>query len=209
MSTSNDKETSYHHGNLRNELIAAGVKMLGEEGEQGISMRKLARKAGVSHNAPYMHFADKEALLVAIAEEGFGILTRKLTAVLAGTDSDWHTRLRAISWAYVQFALAHRNHLNVMFRAYDPDKYPHYYQTTASALNILTELVEAGQTADLVIAEESKRVATLIWSLLHGVSLILAGGKMPPDVLGEQSPQALVEQFIEMLYGGINRNRES
>src|SRR5215467_12607566 len=61
----------YHHGDLRAALIRAGLAILAEEGVQALTLRAAARRAGVSHNAPYRHFADKEALLAAIAEEGF------------------------------------------------------------------------------------------------------------------------------------------
>ena len=67
----------YHHGNLRNKLIAIATELLSEEGAHSLSLRKISQRAGVSHNAPYMHFADKEAVLAAIAEEGFGCCQRK------------------------------------------------------------------------------------------------------------------------------------
>jgi AcrR family transcriptional regulator len=67
--------SKYHHGDLRGVLIAVATELLAEEGVHTLSLRKIAQKAGVSHNAPYMHFADKEAVLAAIAEEGFRLLS--------------------------------------------------------------------------------------------------------------------------------------
>ena len=203
MSRSNLKKTHYHHGDLRNALITAGLEMLETEGEQGISMRKLAKAAGVSHNAPYMHFADKEALLVAIAEEGFTILSQRVSDAIEAAGENWHERLHDGCWAYVQFALEHPSHLNVMFRSYDLEKYPSYYEVSAGSLELLRELVEAGQLSELVIRGDSKQIATLIWSLLHGVSTILAGRKMPPVVMGDRTPQELVHGFVELLYSGL------
>lgn len=203
MSTSDSIIKAYHHGDLRNALIEAGVKMLAEEGEQNFSMRKLARAAGVSHNAPYMHFADKEALLVAIAEQGFAILSQVVSEAIEQGEGDWDLQLKKCSWAYVRFALEHPSHLNVMFYPYDPEKYPNYYNLSTSTLQLLGDFVEAGQAAGLVKTADSKILATLVWSLMHGVSTILAGRKMPPWVMGERTPEALVEEFASHLYRGL------
>ena len=203
MSRSNVKNTPYHHGDLRNTLIKTGVKMLGEQGEQGISMRKLAKEAGVSHNAPYMHFADKEALLVAIAEEGFAILSQRVSEAIAAPGNSWHERLHDGCWAYVQFALEHPSHLNVMFRPYDLEKYPSYYEVSSRALEILQDMVNAGQHSENVIRGDSKEIATMLWSLLHGVSTIMTGRKMPPKVMGDLKPEELVHRFVELVYSGL------
>lgn len=203
MSISLPINKSYHHGDLRNALIEAGVKMLAEEGEQNFSMRKLARAAGVSHNAPYMHFADKEALLVAIAEEGFTLLSLAVSEAIEQGEDNWNASLKKCCWAYVQFALAHPSHLNLMFYPYNAEKYPGYYKVSTNTLKLLWEFVEAGQEAGLVKAGDSKVLATLIWSLMHGVSTILAGRKMPPWVMGERTTAVLVEEFAAHLYHGL------
>src|SRR5215212_4914161 len=72
----------YHHGDLRNALIRAGQELLAQEGIAGLDMRKVARAAGVSHAAPYRHFADKQALLAAIAEDGFYQLAEGMDAAI-------------------------------------------------------------------------------------------------------------------------------
>jgi AcrR family transcriptional regulator len=203
VSRSEIENTPYHHGDLRNALIAAGVRMLATGGEQTLSLRQLAREAGVSHNAPYMHFADKEALLAAVAEEGFGLLAEQLNAALTAAGSDWPLRLQAGSWAYVQFALDHPAHFNVMFRDYELDQYPSYFKASLEALAILEALVVAGQAEGLVRAGDSRQLATLVWSLLHGLATILAGRKMPPVVMGDITPQALVAQQVQQLYAGL------
>lgn len=203
MSRSRSKSGAYHHGDLRNTLIDVGTKMLAEVGEQALSMRKLAKEAGVSHNAPYMHFADKEALLAAIAEEGFAILGTAVSDAVPQHD-DWHEKLHRGCWAYVEFALAHPSHMQVMFRAYDPEKYPSLSQTSLSALGILGQLIENGQDKQLVQQKESQLVATFVWSLLHGIATILANGKMPQAVIGNTTPEKLVEQYVTMLYEGLS-----
>ena len=118
MSTSEreKKRDSYHHGDLRNALVNIGVAMLAEEGVEALSLRGLARRAGVSHNAPYQHFADKDALLAAIAEQGFGLLADAIESSQtdAGTDS-FRERLIAAGQGYVRFAIEHPHHFRLMF----------------------------------------------------------------------------------------------
>lgn len=206
MSISSSAGDTYHHGDLRNALIEAGVKMLETDGAQGLSMRKLAKQAGVSHNAPYMHFADKEALLAAIAEEGFHILAAAVSDAIARAGDDWQQQLLAGSWAYVDFALAHPNHLQVMFREYDPEKYPSLYAASIGSLELLRALIEQGQLSELVISGDSQELATFIWSLLHGVSTILAGRKLPPTVMGTRTPEELVRAYVGLLYRGVGTN---
>src|SRR5258708_1624307 len=80
--TDRQKPKSYHHGDLRNALIQAGLELLAEGGAEALDLRKVARRAGVSHAAPYRHFADKQALIVAITEEGFHWLAERIQATL-------------------------------------------------------------------------------------------------------------------------------
>ncbi len=203
MSISNSPKDSYHHGDLRNALVQAGVELLAQEGVQALSLRKLARQAGVSHNAPYMHFSDKEALLAAIAEEGFHILTAVVETAVSQAEGEWQQQLRAGSWAYVQFALEHPSHLQVMFRSFEHAQYPSLLQAGTGALAQLQTLIEEGQQVGLVRAGDSGELATCVWSLLHGLATILTGRKVPPAVMGEAAPEELTRQFVDLLYGGL------
>lgn len=206
MSRSKSKDNTYHHGDLRNTLIKTGVMMLEQEGEQALSLRKLAKQTGVSHNAPYMHFADKEALLAAIAEEGFHILTNAVDTAVTQSEGNWPQQFQNGCWAYVNFALHHPSHLQVMFRYFEPAKYPSLFQASTGALERLKVVIEAGQHQGLLINGDSKQLATFVWSLLHGVSMILAGRKMPPVVMGNKSPQELTVNFLELVCSGIAKD---
>src|SRR4029079_17242415 len=107
---------TYQHGDLRPALIQAGLKLLGEEGVQGLSLRGAAQLAGVSHAAPYRHFRDKDALVAAIAERGFRLLTQAMRDELARSRSrDAVARLRAIGQGYVTFAVTHPAYFRVIF----------------------------------------------------------------------------------------------
>jgi AcrR family transcriptional regulator len=114
-------EASYHHGSLREALIADGRRLLVEEGVQAVTLRELARRAGVSHGAPGRHFADRDALLAAIAASGFQELTAALRS--AADASDLRTRLSQYFTTYVRFAVRNGPLVGLMFGA-KPDKPP-------------------------------------------------------------------------------------
>lgn len=97
--------STYHHGDLRPSLLRAAAKLLEKEGRDALSLRDLARRAGVSHNAPYRHFADRQALLAALAAEGFALLAAELEG------RPW----REQAMAYLRFALANPERFTLMF----------------------------------------------------------------------------------------------
>src|SRR3712207_4998939 len=97
----------YHHGNLRTALLERAERTLRERGERGLSLRELAREVGVSHAAPRRHFPDKQALVDALAEDGFERLGRTLAAAIDGAGTSFESRLAAMTRAYVSFASRH------------------------------------------------------------------------------------------------------
>jgi AcrR family transcriptional regulator len=163
----------YHHGDLRNVLIQVATKLLATEGVQGLSLRKIAGQAGVSHNAPYMHFADKEAVLAAVAEAGFQLLATEVAAAIDRCHpNDTRQQLIAASRAYVRFAIDRPHHLQVMFSAYDIERYPDLLSASETSLNRLFDLVEAGQTNGTLIAGNPHEMTKAIWSMVHGLASI-------------------------------------
>src|SRR5258706_6042474 len=105
MSTSARKKSAYHHGDLRAALLRSAADLLEDQGPGGVLLREVARREGVSHNAPYRHFPDRDALLVALATEGFAILAERLKASAGKEDAV----------AYVRFALEHPHRFRLMF----------------------------------------------------------------------------------------------
>src|SRR5215472_18740503 len=107
MERSTDRQqpkAAYHHGDLRHALIQAGLELLAEGGAQSLDLRKVARRAGVSHAAPYRHFADKQALIAAINEEGFHMLAERIRSTLREVSDEPFEQLLAVALAYVRFA---------------------------------------------------------------------------------------------------------
>ncbi|HEV8194353.1 MAG TPA: TetR/AcrR family transcriptional regulator [Ktedonobacterales bacterium] len=195
----------YHHGDLRAALIRAGLAILAEEGAQALTLRAVARRAGVSHNAPYRHFADKEALLAAIAEEGFVELTARVEEARAHVPASPRTQLEDSGWAYVQFALAHPDHLRVMFDVpiTDPQAYPGLLAAGARAFNVLVEIIEAGQRAGEFIDGDPRQIAFAAWGMVHGLALLLANQQVPRDVRASYGQEELVRLCIRQQHQGL------
>ena len=124
MSIKPEEKQAYHHGNLRQELVKAGLETLEQEGVSGISLRKLSRDIGVSHNAPYMHFSNKEELLAALAEEGFIELTKELKKSIIEAGETFQDQLREAAICYVQFAVSRPAQMGIMFQHYAHEKNP-------------------------------------------------------------------------------------
>ncbi len=161
---------SYHHGDLRRAMTAAAATAVAEQGPAGLSLRELARLAGVSHAAPAHHFGDKAGVLTAVATEGFTLLAAALGE--AGDD------LLAAGVAYVRFAVDHPGHFAVMFdrsllHGEDADLRA-AEQEASDALTGLTSDADAARAA---------------WSVAHGfASLWLSGAISGPDVVAAAEP---------------------
>lgn len=197
----------YHHGDLRNALLAAAGDMLAEEGIQGLSLRKLARQLGVSHNAPYQHFADKEALLAAIAAEGFRQLGEALdTAVSPIPPADPLQRLTAAGRSYVQFMAQYPFYLEVMFGPLPHASHPELSAAAAATLDQLIQIIVSGQEIGVFRRENPRAMAGVVWTAVHGLSAIVLAGKLPARIIGEQEPAELAASFVQTIcYGLVER----
>ncbi|MFE7509057.1 TetR/AcrR family transcriptional regulator [Promicromonospora sp. NPDC057488] len=161
---------SYHHGDLRRAMTAAAATAVAERGAAGLSLRELARLAGVSHAAPAHHFGDKAGVLTAVATEGFALLAEALDQ--AGDD------LLAAGVAYVRFAVGHPGHFAVMFDR----SLLHGDDADLRA----AEQAASAALADLAPDADGARAA---WSVAHGfASLWLSGAIEGSDVVAAAEP---------------------
>jgi AcrR family transcriptional regulator len=156
----------YHHGDLRPALLRAAEEAIGETGPAAISLREIARRAGVSHAAAAYHFGDKAGLLTAVAAQGYRILATELQSTW-----DAHRSFREVGVAYVRFAVRHRAHFEVMYRPelYRPDD-PGVREARAGAAALLygTATPDASQLA----------AGTAAWSLMHGLATLWLNGNL-------------------------------
>jgi len=105
----------YHHGNLRAALLEAALAVISEIGPRGLSIREMARRAGVAHAAPYRHFADRDELILAVVKQGFNLMQQTIQAEKAAAPDDPLNQFAASGQAYVNFALQHPAYHRVMF----------------------------------------------------------------------------------------------
>jgi AcrR family transcriptional regulator len=157
--------STYHHGDLPGALLRAAGKMLEKEGLAGLSLREVARRAGVSHNAPYRHFPDREALLAGLAEEGFAMLGTELRKKPG----------REMGEAYVRFALEHPQRFRLMFGG---QLTLERHQGLKSAARQAYEALVSAFRGQGGIADPEKAAAAA-WSLVHGLAHLLLDGHFP------------------------------
>jgi AcrR family transcriptional regulator len=166
----------YHHGDLKNALIQAGIKTISKEGAGALSLRQVARTAGVSHAAPYAHFADKQALIAAISTEGYKQLYERIDAVSQKHKRSPLRRLVEACWAYVQFALDEPDHFKITLSGLiEREKdYPAYVEISQRSFDLVVSIVEACQQAGILRQGPADLTAVSVWGLVHGiVSLVL------------------------------------
>jgi AcrR family transcriptional regulator len=169
MSTSSRRKRSYHHGDLEAALVRAAGKILEKEGVEALSLREVARRAGVSHNAPYRHFPERDGLLAALAAEGFGMLGQaQREAAAAGG-------LRAMGEAYVRFALAHPQRFRLMFGGQvSIAKHAQLREVATKTFAVLSGALSAGVPE----ARGAGDASIAAWALVHGLAQLLLGDRI-------------------------------
>jgi AcrR family transcriptional regulator len=185
---------NYHHGDLKNALTKAGVDILGKKGVAGLSLRKVAQKAGVSHAAPYAHFADKQALIAAISTEGYQKLFNQLVAIREKYQADPKRQLVEAAWAYVQFAQTDPAHFRVTFSsAVEHEKdYPALVEMTEKSFGEVVRIVEACQTSGLLRNGPVDMLAVSVWSIVHGFASLLIEGQISHTVLDRMTVREML-----------------
>jgi AcrR family transcriptional regulator len=173
------KRTAYHHGDLRPALLQASLALIDESGIGALSLREVARKAGVSHNAPYHHFKDRGSLLAALAEDGFAALAQQMAAARAAAP-DASARLEACGLAYIRFALASPARFKLMFRPEltGPDAQAAVAQSSTPALDTLAAAIVEAQAGGLAPAGDPKPLVLTCWAAVHGVASLLLDGPL-------------------------------
>ncbi|MDR3661679.1 MAG: TetR/AcrR family transcriptional regulator [Mycobacterium sp.] len=180
---------SYHHGDLKPVILAQAATLVAERGADGISLRELARVAGVSHAAPAHHFTDRRGLFTALATEGFVLLAAAL--------HEARPEFAHAARAYVQFALAHPGHYAVMFDkvlydAADPALVAAEASAAAELNSGVATLTDPNAQAD------PDGAALAAWSLVHGFALLTLNGAVAAD----GDPVDTAERIARILFSG-------
>jgi AcrR family transcriptional regulator len=169
----------YHHGNLREALLGAAIRLIAEVGPAAFTLREVARRAGVSHNAPYRHFRDRDDLMAAVAAEGFRELTRAMMEA-AAPRSDALDRLKHAGLGYITFALRRPEHFTVMFDApISKHKHPESGAAGEESFATLLGFVKGCQEAGQLPSGDLRQMALLAWTMVHGIAKLAITGRLP------------------------------
>jgi len=167
-----DSRKVYHHGNLRDALINAGLQLIAELGVRALTLREIGARAGVSRTAAYRHFEDKSDLLAAISEAGFKQFADALEAARSGPHPNTASRLSAMALAYVQFATDHPAFIEVMFGSSLSAEAKARGVEGARAFQILERTIAEGQQSGEFCDGDPKLLAQGVWAQVHGVSML-------------------------------------
>jgi AcrR family transcriptional regulator len=173
------KSKPYHHGHLREALLKAAIQLIAEVGPAGFTLREVARRAGVSHNAPYRHFPDREDLLAAVAAQGFRELNEAMLEAVTHHRGSVG-RLKGAGLAYVEFALRRPEHFTVMFdAAVSKHRTPDSTEAAEQAFGTLLTLVKSCQDDNRLPSVDVRQLALLAWSMVHGIAKLATAKRLP------------------------------
>lgn len=204
----------YHHGDLRRTLLEAARQLAVEQGIDGFTLREVARRAGVSHAAPYHHFADKAALVEALTAETYIRLTEALRRSAKRTKGTPLDRLMAIGVGYVEFAIGHPAEFRLLAR-FGACDYPGIDrpvnvredspvdQAASGAFALLIETIHEGQEAEVIIQQPIERLALTCWAAVHGLTTLILDGLLRKDPYQKMSPRELARMVVQILKSGL------
>ncbi len=189
----------YHHGDLRQALIAAALHLVERRGAEGFTLREAARVVGVTHAAPYRHFADKSTLLAAVALEGVQGMRDAMLAATRGV-SDPLSRLEAIGVAYVTYAVAHPSHFRVMYGKALDGVIPELAAVKQQKLALLLDSVRACQQTGALATVPPELLAVACWSAVHGLATLLIEGTLQGTHLMAGRPAEIAHAVTRVLF---------
>ena len=187
----------YHHGHLRDTLLAEAERTLREQGVEQLSLRDLARQAGVSHAAPRRHFADRQALLDALAGAGFTRLADEVAAAISNAGPDFRARLRATGGAYVRFATEDSALMELMFAAKNAEANGELAAGAGRLFTLVGDLIREGQQTGQLPPGDPERLRLLIMATARGIS-----GIVSPDQPGAGQADALLDDMVALFTRG-------
>jgi|SRR5579859_3487876 len=197
---------AYHHGDLRRALLVAAFELLAERGLDGLALREVARRAGVTHAAPYHHFADKAALLAALVEAGFEDLAMALRAAgqAPGTNLE---RFANVGVAYVRFAADHPATFRLLFRpelrsGVEPGGQAAVGEAGQAAFGVLLDAVRAC-LASGEVAGDAQTLALSAWCLVHGLATLLLDGPLREHFDPTEQTELVARRVTAVLASGL------
>ena len=195
----------YHHGDLRRSLIQAGSKIIEEKGLAGLSLREVARVAGVSHTAPYRHFQDKAELLASIAQVGFEQLTDEAGRAMCRHDNDPRKQFVAASVQYILFGVRNPRMAHLLFGGViNMRTAPRALkQSSWAAFQLVETIINNGKRAGVFLDRDTMELAVTTWSGIHGLAQLISGGYLSRLAATERQVETLGKMVCQLLLTGI------
>lgn len=190
----------YHHGDLRRVVLETAQDMLREEKGWQFTLREVARRAGVSHAAPYKHFPDKAALLADLATLGFDELRQQVSSAIEKPLRSARAEFITAAKAYIHFATENPSLYRLMFSA-DVSKaaFPNLDEAGAGAFAVLLGVIERGQGNGAFKKQPLRSQAAATWALMHGFSMLAMDGQLLPEKVGAKPIDAVLTSLLEGL----------
>ena len=195
------EKSKYHHGDLKNALIKAGIEILNTEGIHALTLRKVAQKAGVSHAAPYAHFTDKQALIAAISTEGFRLIYEALSTAITPHTGDPARQLVEGACAYAQFAVSDPAHFKITFSGVieKEEDYPAFVEISHRTFGRVVDVVGACQQAGVLKESPVDLAALAVWGQVHGVVSLILEKQIPRAILERITMRQIIIETLEQI----------
>ena len=186
----------------REVLLRAAVEIAEADGVGAIGLREAARRAGVTHGAPYRHFENQQALVAAVAEQGFRRLMAEVQATQTTAGADVLARFHALGVAYLRFALAHPGQFRVMFGA-EAAADPSVRSAEAAVFALAVNEIASAQRQQLIAAGDPQELALLAWSTSHGLAVLMIDGLVQWVGLDTTAPERLAKRITALMFNGL------
>ena len=204
---------TYHHGNLRRALLDEALALIAEKGVEGLSLREVASRVGVSHAAPYHHFADKTALVHALAHEAMALMDAQMALAEEAAGDDPRERLLGIGMAYVTFAVERPDYYAALNasevnnpRAQVPSQQPPEEQ--GSTWTRLLNAIVACQNSGSLPQGDPVILAIYLWSLVHGLAELWRGGPLSLMPQANEGLESMARQVLMAALGSMEAAAE-
>jgi AcrR family transcriptional regulator len=184
----------FHHGNLRAALLDQAERTLREDGIDALSLRELARQAGVSHGAPRSHFVDRQALLDALAERGFNRLADEVGAAIGSDAVDYKRRFRAAAVAYVHFAVTDTALLDLMFTAKNGTAPEGLRVASERLFAAFGDLIDRSTKAGELKPKDPYRLQLLFAAIMQGIAVLISTRR-----ISTEDGASLIDDAISLL----------
>jgi AcrR family transcriptional regulator len=199
------RRATFHHGDLRRALLDATLQLAAKRGAAGVTLREAARVAGVSQTAPYRHFVDKEAMLVAASEEGLELMRRWLADTVGEPSADPRRRIVEMLGAYVAFAVTHTAYFRLMFGLGSPPKAagPTLQARARVVFQLLFGAVGECLARGVLRPADPRTTTFQLWALAHGIATLVIERQTQHLAILASDAAAIARASVEALLVGL------